>query len=373
MAIINRGNKGMLGGTVVSVDPLTQTIQFAFSNEEGSALVTDSVSYEARAYDKEFFDKLGEAVKQQIEKTPAMDLQKVSLLLPDQLFLIDTITVPVIHRKAMQQSLSIAVEAVYKNAEELNLMTYSVQQNKQAVTFGLVGARNDVLTMARDTFDNAEAPVNAITFASNAMVDGAMALNAKLKSDTFLLLDIKKDCARFAFVVRGCTMGYYDLPFGYSVMHESHVVAEDTLYDHPAAELTVQDSIQKARAATDEARQPSGQEIAHDGKKRPRFMQRPTPQSREEYIYENFRVFLKWTLELINNNRDITSLAKIDTVYINMPDQYRFLFDVVNRKHEGRGLTFAPLLSEDGQGSFAENLELYGGFFLDRYNQANTF
>ena len=70
---------------------------------------------------------------------------------------------------------------------------------------------------------------------------------------------------------------------------------------------------------------------------------------------------------------DIVSLSKLDTVYVNMPDEYRFLFDVVNKKHAGRGVTFVPLLSDNDDASFAENLELYGGFFMGRFNEANTF
>ena len=191
MAIINRGNKGNLVGTVVAVDALAENIQFCASNEEGSALLTDSVSTSVNALDAAFFDRLGEIVKTQMEKNANMDVQKVSLILPDRLLLLDTLVVPVIHRKAMQQSLSLAVEAIYQNAEELNLMTYAVQQNKQAVTFGLVGVRHDVLNGARAALSTAGAPVNGITFASTAMVNGAMAelANAHMPAGKILMHD----------------------------------------------------------------------------------------------------------------------------------------------------------------------------------------
>lgn len=374
MAIINRGNKGALSGTVVSVDALTETIQFCTANEEGSALIVETADGSTVAYDKEFFEQLRDVVKQQIEKNPNMDLQKVSLLLPDRLFLIDTLTVPIIHRKAMQQSLSLAVEALYQNAEEMSLMTYSVQQNKQAVTFGLVGVRNEVLAQAKTAMSEAGAPVGNVTFASNAMVDGAMALNAKLKNDTFLLLDIKRSCARFAFVVRGCTMGYYDLPFGYGMLHKSHVVNEENLFNHRAAKQLVHVSKERARdKLTPEGIVVTTRAQTEDAAKALKFMHRSTPLYEQEFVYENFRIFLKWALELLNNNPDITSLAKVDTVYINMPDEYRFLFDLVSQKSEAGDVTFLPLLPEGSEVTFAENLELYGGFFMDRFNEANTF
>jgi hypothetical protein len=268
-------------------------------------------------------------------------------------------------------------------------MTYAIQQNKQTATFGIVGIRRDILDLANEAFVNAGAPVTGITYMSNAMVDGAMALNAKLRNDTFMLVDIKRKVTRFAFVVRGCTMGYYDLPFGYEVMHRARLVSEDTLFDHRAGKLLVLNAKEKARKKqlTTEAsltyvgvegedaelEVSSETETTKGGKRLPKFMQRPIPESEEEYVYENFRIFLKWTLELINNNRDILSFAKLDTVYINMPDEFSFLFDLVNKKHQGRGLTFAPLVSDDSDASATENLELYGGFSMSRFNEANNF
>ena len=108
-------------------------------------------------------------------------------------------------------------------------------------------------------------------------------------------------------------------------------------------------------------------------RKLPKFMQRPVPQSQEEFLYENFRIFIKWALDLIGNNRDIVSLDKLGTVYVNMPVEYHFLFDVINKKRESHGVTFAPLLTDGNGAVAAKNLELYGGFFLGQYNEANTF
>ncbi len=391
MAIINlsKGNNASLIGTVVAVDANNNTVNFCSAKNDGSSVVTNSVKFNSNSFDKEFFDNLTEIVKQEIDNNPDMDTQKVSLILPDQLFLLDTVNIPVIHKKAMQQSLSLAIEAVYQNAADLSLMTYAIQQNKQTATFGIVGIRRDILDLANEAFVNAGAPVTGITYMSNAMVDGAMALNAKLRNDSFMLIDIKKKVTRFAFVIRSCTMGYYDLPFGYEIMHRTRLVSEDTLFDHRAGKLLVLNAKEKARKKqlTTEASLTyvgvEGEdaeleispetEVVKGSKRLPKFMQRPIPESEEEYVYENFRIFLKWALELINNNRDILSFAKLDTVYINMPDEFRFLFDVVNKKQAGRGLNFTPLVSEDSDAAATENLELYGGFSMSRFNEANNF
>ena len=386
-----RGKK-VAQGTVVAVEPLSETINFCSANADQSALLTNTANYRVRPFDQEFFDRLAKVLKLQKEKNPALDLQKAAVILPDQLFLLDTISIPVIHRKAMQQTLSLAIESVYKNAADLNLMTYTLQQNKQNATFGLIGARRDVLEQVRRTFADNGITVTGITYASNAMVNGAMALNNKLRGDSFLLLDIKENYSRFAFVIRGCTMGYYDLPFGHGMLFKSRLAAEDMLFDHRPGELLVLNAQERARAKqlTMEGVAPAAEDGENDGesaryetagdgtlrktgRKLPKFMQRPTPQSRGEYVYENFRIFIKWALDLIANNRSIVSLAKLDTVYVNMPVEYRFLFDAINQDQAEHGVAFQPLLAENTEITVAENLELYGGFFLGQFNEANTF
>ena len=109
MAIINRGNLTSVSGSVIAVDTHTKTINFCSAANNGSSIATSSLPYESNSFDEEFFQELTELVKQQIKNNPEMDMQRVSLVIPDQLFLIDTVSIPVIHRKAMQQSLSFAM------------------------------------------------------------------------------------------------------------------------------------------------------------------------------------------------------------------------------------------------------------------------
>lgn len=382
------GKKTAAQGAVISIEPLSEDVIFCALNDDQTNLVTNSANYRPRPFDQEFYDRLAKLIRQQQEKNPGMNLERAALILPDQLFLLDMVNIPMIHRKAMQHSLSIAIESIYKNAEDLSLVTYSIQQTKQAATFGLTGTRRELLEQVRQVFADNGVTVTDVTFASNAMVNGAFALNSKLRGDTFLLLDIKESYSRFAFVVRGCTMGYFDLPFGHSMLYKSRIAAEDMLFDHRAGELLVLNAKERARAKqlTMEGVNPEElnegspvYEAAGDGtvrksaRKLPKFMQRPTPQSRGEYVYENFRIFIKWALELIANNQNIVSLSKLDKVYVNMPDEYNFLFDIINEDRDEHGVVFAPLLTEGTEITFAENLELYGGFFLGQYNEANTF
>ena len=105
-------------------------------------------------------------------------------------------------------------------------------------------------------------------------------------------------------------------------------------------------------------------------------MLRETPTDREGFVYENFRIFLKWTLDILASNPSITSLGAIDTVYVNMAKEYDFLFGRVNAEKEEHGVTFVPLLAESGYSELAADareLELYGGFQLKQLGKLNNF
>lgn len=378
-------------GSVISLDPLTRSILFCSSDESNSDLAINLANYKDRAFDQEFLDRLGKTVKAQLEKIEKADFSRSSLILPDRLFLLDLVSIPVIHKKAMQHSLSLAIESIYDNASDLNLMTYCVAQTKQTATYGIVGVQRELLENVKKTLSENGVTVTGVTYATNSMINGAMALNAKLRNETYLFLDIKAEYSRFAFVVRGCTMGTYDIPFGYSMIYRSRLAAEDMLFDHHAGELLVLNSKERARAkqltmegevSPETAENEDGSstyEVSSDGtlnkngRRLPKFMQRQTPKTKEEFMYDNFRIFIKWALDLITNNREIVSLGKLETIYINMPDEYRFLLDIVNKKHEGRGFNFVAFMPEGEDSVLYDNLELYGGFFLGKYNEANTF
>ena len=109
-------------------------------------------------------------------------------------------------------------------------------------------------------------------------------------------------------------------------------------------------------------------------RKLPKFMLRETPKDQNGYIYENFRIFLKWTLELLANNSKITSLGEIDTVYVNMPKEFGFLFDMINAEANENKVKFVPLNNDASNSpSFLSALELFGGFQVEQYNKINNF
>ena len=191
---------------------------------------------------------------------------------------------------------------------------------------------------------------------------------------------------------------------------------EDMLFDHPSAELLVLNANEKAKAKTltkadaflassaeddeeeeempapsaaltetatedeedDEGEESQGHTVL-SGKLRkktpralPKFMQREIPEEAEGILFENFRVFVKWTLELLASNASITALGAPEAVYVNMSHGFDSIYEHVNAEAEENGVQFLPLSSET-DALITENLELYGGFFTPQLNKLNNF
>lgn len=386
--------------SVISIDTDAETVSFYTLSERGVANHIVG-NLKAKPFDDDFYFKFDKLIKAYKQKRPSDQLTRASLVLPDHVFLTDIVSIPNLGRRALDRSLELAVETVYKDKSEMHYRTYQLALTKQIATYGIVGIRKEIVSRLNQIFSENEIAIQNITFASNAMADGAMALNQKLKGATCLLLDIKEEFARFAFVNKGRTVGYYRLPFGYSMLFKSRVASEDLLFDHSTGELLVLNAKEKAKA---KQLTMMGEEVMSDpdveaamaddpnmedessvfdtdvtfssrkvARKLPKFMLRETPTDRDGFIYENFRIFIKWALDLIAGNSDITELGEIDSVYVNMPREYGFLFEKINDEAKENKVKFQPLITDKQSLERSKTLELYGAVYAKQFNTSNNF
>ena len=416
--------------TVIGLDTDRGEIHFFHAKKGDKAAIRYfAAPCKAQLMSKEFFEKIGEAVDKFRETHPDCSMQRVSLVVSDAAAITDTLNLPIINKKAMDTSLEASLTNLYGEGK-IRFNHVLAMQNKQFATYAVAGMRKELLVKLQDVFASHQVGVANVTFAAAATANCAMVLNPKLKNASFLVLDLKENFSRFVFTVNGRTLGFYSLPFGTDLLHSPTVAAEDMLFDHGAAELVVLNASEKAKAkaltradayltvaaeedeeeeaepaeasaeaaaATDApaegAQDTDGEESAEgaeddptaaaatapQGKARkrtprnlPKYMQRPVPETAEGVAAENFRIFVKWTLELIAANAPITALGAPEAVYVNMPHKYDFLYELVNAEAEENGIRFLPLSDEPSE-VIRTNTELYGALFAKQYNKINCF
>ena len=108
-------------------------------------------------------------------------------------------------------------------------------------------------------------------------------------------------------------------------------------------------------------------------RKLPKFMQREVPETEEGILYENFRVFVKWALTLIQGNPKITELGKPEFVCVNLPENLAGVLDKVNEEAEENGIEFTRLPGDNLDPVITSNLEMYGALFPKQMSPVNRF
>lgn len=391
---------------VISIDGDYETVRFYVSNGKDYSVQVEM--YKAKPFTDEFYEVLKNVVKLHAKTFTG----RTALVLPNNVVFSDLFKVPVMQKRAMENSLDLAIATIYNNYKDIKFNNLLLGQNKQTALYNVFGVQKEVLAKTVSAVNGGGANVSVVSFAGNTAVQGAIAVYPKLRNATFILLDIKEKTACYSFVTGGKTIGFYNLPFGYGVLSDSVVKSECELFDHTPADLLVLNAKEKAKRKElttfdyaedqseveekeitdlsqaspeeenefydedEEVRQDAGQRsgalFRRVNRKLPKFMQRPEPIDANDFVFENFRPFIKWGLELVRNNPDLTTYNKPEAVYVNMPEKFGFLYDVINAEKEENGLAFLPL-SHGLDDAISENLELYGATHIKRLNKLNNF
>lgn len=402
--------------TVISIRPADNLLCFYSAvGYDKSSLKLTTKSFKSRLFDDGFFDEFSECLHEYAVANPSYTgkAANVTILVPNHCVTTDCFNMPGVSRAKYANLLNVTCESRYANIKDLKLNKFITAQNKQFTTVSIAIIRQKLIQSIYTACSTNNMFANVITFDGNAAVNGAIALNNKLKNDSFVLLDIKEHSSSMCYVVKGTTLGCYDLNFGWSMLDSQKLVSENMLFDHSVAELAVLNAKEKARAKaltmsggdaaelaeqlvadmeadgeqendSDEAffdnpamQARQLQQIKTLPKKMPRtlpkWMQRPIPEDEEGMLYENFRIFEKWVLEFIRCNPKLTAIAHPNAVYINMPDRYSSVFDHINSAENGNSIKFASLGHDKKMEIIASNLELYGGLFSGVYNLKNNF
>lgn len=419
--------KKLTYSTTIAVDSRHSAIHYySMLGNDQASIVHNVKSYSGFTFDEAFFTRFKEIIGEFVAETPSESIRKVSLILPDNAVATDTVNVPTMRSKlSTKNALDLALGELYRNHSDLKVSYLQAAQNRQYTTYSTSAIQKRILTGIYSICSENKMLVDTTTFAASSTVGAISSLNPKMKNASYLFLDIKDTFTRFVFVANGRAVGFYTLPFGLEFLGGHKYIQEDMLFDHTLGDLTVLNAREKAKAkkltvlaeqsdapaegeapveadADGELREehefveepdrelanPMAESFADsDGhrivtpkvmakktpRRLPKFMQRPIPETPEEIVNENFRVFVKWALSLLISNEKIVGLGAPEFICVNIPDPLSFALDYANGQREGHSLEFRKLNVHNATGDILSNLELYGGFFPKAISKGTKF
>ena len=420
--------------TVLGIDIRRGALHFYNALGDNVDSVVHNVQHFAgNAFDDDFLAKFKDSVANFVKDEPLEEVRKIAFVVPDEVVALDNVKLPMLSsQKLMQNSLSTKLSEIYLNLDNLTVRTFQADKNRQYCTYHVAAIQDRVLTALYSACSENKLYADVLTYASASTVTAISTLNPKWKSESYLFLDVKDVYSRFIFVANGRCVGFYPLPFGLEFLSTQKFVQEDMLFDHSMAELTVLNARERAKAkklsvsndarvgemaesvsidammvtnnrwdddddaplkksasnaasvassassasgSTASGSSASGVKILpkKTPRKLPPFMQRPIPKTSEEIAKENFRVFVKWALSLLQNNSKLVAFGKPKFVCVNLPKDMQFLIDDVNSEEKENGLPFVRFDSADENEDLAQSLELFGGLHGNNWHPSAKF
>ena len=395
--------------TVIAIKPRDKQIAFYSGvGHDKNTIKYDVKPYKSKNFDEEFYQEFMRCLSEYANSNPSYAGKSafVTVLVPNSLISTTSFNIPGINRKNTMDLFNVALESNYLNLKELRVNKTIVKQNKQYATFCVSIVRNQLLQKIYASCSGCNMFAKILTFEGSACGCGAAALNTKVAGDTCILLDIKEVESSITYLSKGVVLGVLDLPFGWSILNQPKMVAENMLFSHDVAELAVINAKEKAKAKqltmmgggenaenqdsssdsdggllTDGGPAVPERTIAQPVKTLPRktprvlpkWMQRPVPDSQEGVSYENFRIFVKYVLEFIRANNRLTAIKEPASVYVNMPEEFGFILPMVNEEAEENKIKFEDLGIKKEKPVIREHLELYGGLCADQFGSLNNF
>ena len=379
---------------------------YSTTNGDKAQIFHEVKLVKGRLYTEEFFQNVTALLSELVEKTTPLNSPNGVLILPDNNVFTNTTSFPPLKGAEFTKSIDAYLNNQYKNNKNLKINRNVGTNNKQYITMNFTGVLTTFLNDFKKACLNARINVQTVSFASCSSVCALQSFNPKEKNASFMFLDIKETFARISCIFKGRVVGFYELPFGYAILNPEKIAAEDVLLYRPVAELAVVNAKERAKqkaltlsgqsSATDTAENFDEDEQEESltenvevdsmkientiktlpkkvARKLPKFMLREVPEDEEMRVYENFRLFSKWILDIIDNNDKIFSMGKIENILVNMPSDFDYLYDIANQDLQENNIKYINANLNKEKEEVKNNLEMYGGFFVKSNSNAIKF
>jgi len=399
--------------TTIAIDSERSVFHFYSMEGNDHRTITHYVKrYTGRLFDDNFFKKFKSAVKEYSASLPSETVRKVTVVIPDRVVLTDIIRIPTMQGFGQtRKTLSVTLESIYRNFQDLRGGSHVLDQNKQSSIFAVTAVQKHFVSPIYSICSENKMLVDTLAYEAGTAVTGAQMINPRLKNTSYLFLDLKENYTRCVFVSKGKPSGFYKLPFGAGLLRRSEVVAEETLFDRSYADLAVMRAKEQAKSESEPEENEertdlfnghrdsasiimgSPYEIVEKPPREiPEALRREIPVTAAGVRYENFRIFAKWAMSLIQNNERIVDVACPEFVCVNLPEDLADVIDKFNdenrdelakeeqsraegddtKKKKPTVLPFVRVASDGANVNIVANLELYGGLFSKMISPTGT-
>jgi len=388
---------------IIGVDVTDNCLRImrTFGNDAASCKV-DYISVDPDLIVRGSWDKIISGyLPEYIEKQHFGKTYAVYVVLPDRMIATDVMTVPTLSGKKLGDALQSQINEMYFFYQNYKINKLLLVSNKANTTYELIMVDKRLLGDLYREISALKLYVKNISYSASCALNAVFALRPRMRKQSFLFLDIKTKSACISVCANGCTVGFVRIPFGLNILDDEQVIIEGNLVHNDIANIAVLNMIERAKKSkvftssatenddedgaktSDEEADADSKEAVKDGpkkvkvytrkvKKYPAYMQSSQPETPEAFIVQNFRSFVKRCLLVKMQNEQTDYLPEPGFVLVNMPHEFAFVIDEINKDDNGIEFRyFDP--DKEKNGALTSNLDLYGVLFSSGYNKVNNF
>lgn len=216
----------------------------------GQRAQVDAVDLPADLFEQgNFPELLDKGLEEYTQKFGPLPTEPVTLVIPDKMVTMDTITLPTMAKRTMGETFRTEYHNLYKNHDELLSHATVINTNKKTTSYLLTLIRKDKVQRFREVLAAKGLKLEKIVSSAAAKCEALTDQHARLHRDTYLFLDVHDSNSQIILYDKGRMFGFAALPFGIDALPEDRVVDEYFLYEHDIADLAVINAREKAKAA----------------------------------------------------------------------------------------------------------------------------
>lgn len=388
--MLSKLTKKRVNNVIIGFDAEVGEIRvMRFFGADLATLTVDIIPCKRKAGEATFFAALANRLAAYFSEKPLEAGSSVKVVLPDRMVALDQISLPVMKKKLMKAAMQAEYESIYRNHKELLMNSLLYSQNKRFMQFNIVLVRREILTELYKSLALGRA-VDNVTFSASAASNAVLSLRPKVRHSDFFFADVRENKTVLTVMSKGRAVGFASIPYGYRMIGSGRVQYEALISDHEVGELAVIKAKETAKNqaalhAADSTPQPQNEQIdlldddlamRKGQKKLPKFLQRPTPETREGIAVENFRIILKWLLLYARQNKHAGNLPTPEFIMVNLPAEFNYVIEAFNAPEEKaeHGIELRPFNTEtDTNPDICYNLDLFGAAYSQDYNKHNNF
>ena len=138
--------------TVISINFQEKSIVFySMTGDNRQSINVKRVLFRSSEPDEKFFKFFGEQLAEYGRENPSLQAAVVSVVVPDNAVVTDTVNIPAINRKAMDNGFELAMKTMYTNFDEMKTNKMLAASNKQYGTFFVTMIKKEFLSELNKT------------------------------------------------------------------------------------------------------------------------------------------------------------------------------------------------------------------------------